>query len=50
MQLSQDVADKIRVEVDAMASKPLRVIAFAYFEMEEDQWNIQFEENGRDFD
>ena len=33
-----------------MASKPLRVISFAYCEMEEDQWNVQFEEAGKDFE
>lgn len=33
-----------------MASKPLRVISFAYFEMEEDQWNDQFENAGKDFE
>ena len=50
VQLSPDLAEEIRKWVDGMASQPLRVIAFAYFEMEEEQWNVQFEENGRDFD
>jgi magnesium-transporting ATPase (P-type) len=50
VQLSPDLAEEIRKEVDAMASKPLRVISFAYFEMEEDQWNVQFEEAGKDFE
>lgn len=36
VQLSPDLAEEIRKEVDAMASKPLRVISFAYFEMEEE--------------
>jgi magnesium-transporting ATPase (P-type) len=46
VQLSPDLAEEIRKEVDSMASKPLRVISFAYFEMEEDQWNAQFEQQG----
>ena len=50
VQLSPDLAEEIRKEVDSMASKPLRVISFAYFEMEEDQWNVQFEEAGKDFE
>jgi hypothetical protein len=33
-----------------MASKPLRVIAFAFFEMDEDEWNVTFEEAGKDFE
>lgn len=33
-----------------MASKPLRVISFAYFEMDEDQWNVQFEQTGKEFE
>ena len=40
VQLSPDLGEEIRREVDSMAAKPLRVIAFAYFEMEEDQWNV----------
>lgn len=36
VQLSPDLAEEIRKEVDSMASKPLRVVSFAYFEMEED--------------
>lgn len=50
VQLSPDLAEEIRKEVDSMASKPLRVISFAYFEMEEDQWNAQFEQEGQDFE
>lgn len=50
VQLSPDLAEEIRKEVDSMASKPLRVISFAYFEMEEDQWNAQFEQQGQDFE
>jgi len=50
VQLSPDLQEEIRKEVDHMASKPLRVISFAYFEMEEDQWNVQFEEAGKDFE
>lgn len=33
-----------------MASKPLRVISYAFFEMDEDQWNVKFEESGIDFE
>jgi hypothetical protein len=33
-----------------MASKPLRVLSFAYFEMDEDQWNVQFEQAGKEFE
>lgn len=36
VQLSPDLAEEIRREVDSMASKPMRVISFAYFEMDED--------------
>lgn len=50
VQLSPDLAEEIRKEVDSMASKPLRVISFAYFEMGEDEWNAKFEEQGQDFD
>lgn len=50
VQLSPDLAEEIRREVDAMASKPLRVISFAYFEMDMDQWNAQFESTGKEFE
>lgn len=50
VQLSPDLAEEIRREVDSMASKPLRVISFAYFEMDEDQWNVQFEQTGKEFE
>lgn len=50
VQLSPDLAEELKKEVDFMASKPLRVISFAYFEMEEDQWNSQFEDAGKDFE
>jgi len=33
-----------------MAEKPLRVIAFAYYEMDEDQYNAQFEQTGKEFE
>lgn len=36
VQLSPDLSEEIRREVDAMAGKPLRVISFAYWTMEED--------------
>jgi len=42
VQLSPDLAEEIRREVDSMAAKPLRVISFAYFEMNEEEWNTQF--------
>jgi len=35
VQLSPDLAEEIRSEVNSMASQPLRVISFAYFEMDE---------------
>lgn len=50
VQLSPDLAEEIRREVDSMASKPMRVISFAYFEMDEDQWNVQFEQTGKEFE
>lgn len=43
LQLSHDVSDEIKGVVKDMAMKPLRVIAFAYYEMDEDQYNAQFE-------
>lgn len=49
-QLSPDLAQEIRSEVDSMASKPLRVISFAYFEMDIDQWDAQFENTGKEFE
>jgi Ca2+-transporting ATPase len=33
-----------------MASKPLRVISFAYFEMDIEQWQLQFESTGKEFE
>lgn len=43
LQLSHDVSDEIKGVVKDMAMKLLRVIAFAYYEMDEDQYNAQFE-------
>jgi len=40
--LSDEVKKEIKIVVDDMAKKPLRVIAFAYFEMEYDQYDAQF--------
>lgn len=50
VQLSPDLAEELRREVDSMAAKPLRVISFAYFEMNEDEWNAQFEQSGKEFE
>lgn len=38
VQLSPELAEEIKREVDSMASKPLRVISFAYIEMDEKVW------------
>ena len=50
VQLSPDLHDEIRSEVNSMASKPLRVISFAYWSMEEAEWNSTFEQAGKEFE
>jgi len=50
VQLSPDLQDEIRREVDSMAAKPLRVISFAYWTMEEEEWNSTFEQAGKEFE
>jgi len=40
--LSPKIKEEISIVVDEMAKKPLRVIAFAYFELEWEQYDAQF--------
>lgn len=49
-QLNPDLTVEIRKEVSSMASKPLRVIAFAYHVMDLEEWNNGFGEAARIFE
>lgn len=48
--LNDDMATDMNERIKLMASHPYRVMAFAYAEMDTNQWNEQFKNTGKEME